>query len=106
MPIPDYEACMLPVLRQLADGDVHTMKDLAQRVADSFSLSEEDRQRMLPSGQQSYISNRVGWAKSYLKKAGLLENPSRGKVRITNAGRALLAEPPAAINCEYLMRYP
>jgi len=104
--IPDYETCMLPLLRQLADGELHTMKDLTHKVADVFGLSDEDRQRMLPSGQQSYISNRVGWAKSYLKKAGLLENPTRGKVRITNAGQALLADPPSAINCEYLMRYP
>src|SRR5437016_2057657 len=61
---------------------------------------------MLPSGQQTYINNRVGWAKSYLKKAGLLENPSRGKVKITNEGRVVLADAPMAINCEYLMKYP
>lgn len=104
--IPDYESCMVPLLKFLLDGEVHTMKELAQRMADHFSLTDDERQRMLPSGQQTYINNRVGWAKSYLKKAGLLENPSRGKVRITNEGRVVLTEAPAAINCDYLMKYP
>lgn len=61
---------------------------------------------MLPSGQQSYINNRVGWAKSFLKKAGLLENPVRGKVRITSEGRAVLAASPKEIDCKFLKQYP
>jgi restriction system protein len=97
---------MMPLLTSLADGQLHTMKELAQRMADHFGLSDDERQRMLPSGQQSYINNRVGWAKSYLKKAGLLENPSRGKVRITNEGQTVLIKKPSSINCEYLMKYP
>jgi restriction system protein len=104
--IPDYESCMIPLLKLLADGNLRTMKELSQQIADHFGLTDEERQRLLPSGQQSYINNRVGWAKSYLKKAGLLENPSRGKVRITEEGRSVLRDAPPAINCEYLMRYP
>jgi restriction system protein len=91
---------MVPLLKLLIDGELHVVKELAQRVGDHFGLTDEERQRMLPSGQQTYINNRVGWAKSYLKKAGLLENPSRGKVRITNEGRIVLAEAPVSINCE------
>jgi len=97
---------MVPLLKFLADGEVHTMKELAHRMADHFNLTDDERQRLLPSGQQTYINNRVGWAKSYLKNAGLLENPSRGKVRITHEGRVVLAEGPTGINCEYLMKYP
>jgi len=97
---------MMPLLRILADGQIHAMKELTQRIADHFNLTDEERERMLPSGQQAYISNRVGWAKSYLKKAGLLENPTRGKVRITNEGRVVLEEAPMSINCEFLMKYP
>ena len=106
MPIPDYEACMFPLLKLLADGQVHTVKQLSQRVADHFNLTDDERQQLLPSGQQSYIHNRVGWAKSYMKKAGLLENPSRGKVRITDEGRAVLSGNPPAIDCTFLKRYP
>jgi restriction system protein len=97
---------MKPLLMLLADGQVHTMKDMTKEVADHFNLTEEERQQILPSGQQTYINNRVGWAKSYMKKAGLLENPARGKIRITTEGRAVLAENPSAINCNYLKRYP
>src|SRR5215211_7111000 len=97
---------MVPLLRLLADGEIHTMKELTRLVADHFNLTVEERQQILPSGQQTYINNRVGWAKSYLKKAGLLENPSRGKVRITDEGMAVLKKSPTLINCEYLMRYP
>lgn len=106
MAIPDYESCMLPLLKLLADGEMHTTKETAEKVADHFNLTEEERERMLPSGQQSYIRNRVGWAKSYLKKAGLLENPSRGRIRITTSGRSALAESPSEINCDYLKRFP
>lgn len=106
MPIPDYESCMLPLLKLLADGETHTMKEASQKIADFFKLTDEERHEVLPSGQQTYIHNRVGWAKSYMKKAGLLENPSRGKTRITEEGRTVLAEAPARINCEYLKRYP
>jgi len=59
--IPDYESCMMPLLRILADGQIHAMKELTQRIADHFNLTDEERERMLPSGQQAYISNRVGW---------------------------------------------
>lgn len=106
MPVPDYETCMLPLLRLLSDGELHVMKDLSRQVADHFSLTEDERATMLPSGQQTYINNRVGWAKSFLKKAGLLENPVRGKVRITDEGRAVLARPPIIIDGEYLKKYP
>lgn len=106
MAIPDYETCMLPLLRLLSDGQIHAMRELTVQIANHFALTDEERQRMLPSGQQSYISNRVGWAKSFLKKAGLLENPLRGKVRISAEGRSVLAAPPATIDCEYLKRYP
>jgi restriction system protein len=87
MAIPDYETCMLPLLSRLADGEVHTMKDLSRQVANHFGLTEEERQRVLPSGQQSYINNRVGWAKPYMKKAGLLENPGGGTGVLASAVR-------------------
>lgn len=105
MPIPDYQACMLPILRFLADGKVHTLKDLSSQAADHFTLTDEERQKLVPSGQQTSIANRVGWAKTYLKKAGLLDNPSRGRICITEAGRRVLADNPPALNCEYLMRF-
>ncbi len=67
MSFPDYQDCMLPMLEILADGQDHKVRDLTQAVADRFHLSEDDRARLLPSGQQTVIANRVGWAKTYLE---------------------------------------
>jgi len=60
---------------------------------------------MLPSGLQSVIFNRVGWARTYLKKAGLLEDPKRGTFKITKRGLDLLKENISELNVKYLNRY-
>jgi restriction system protein len=96
---------MLPLLELLADGQDHRLRDLVQSVADRFELSDKERTEMLPSGQQTMISNRVGWAKTYLKKAGLLANPVRGIVQITDDGKTLLRHKPARIDNELLRKY-
>lgn len=106
MPLPDYETCMMPLLKELADGSVHTIRELSNQVSDHFNLSEQERAQLLPSGHQSVIHNRVGWAKTYLKKAGLVANPSRGKIQITDEGRVALTEGRTDLNCEYLKKYP
>lgn len=106
MAIPDYEALMLPLLRAVADGQEHRMKILVRGLADQFGLTDEERERRLPSGQQTVIANRIGWARTYLLKAGLLEFVRRGFVRISEAGRRVLEHPPDAITARYLMQFP
>ncbi|WP_010583956.1 restriction endonuclease [Schlesneria paludicola] len=106
MSIPDYQDCMLPILELISDGREHRMNDLTRRIADRFELSEPDRTEVLPSGSQTVIANRVGWAKTYLKKAGLLANPVRGIVKITAAGTEVLAKRPSRIGNELLQQYP
>jgi len=96
---------MLPVLELTADGQDHRLRDLTKAVADHFALTDLEREEMLPSGQQTMISNRVAWAKTYLKKAGLLANPLRGMVRITEEGKKVLSQKPAKIDNEFLRRY-
>ena len=73
MSLPDYQTLMLPVLKAAADGREHRIVDTVQQLADEFSLTEEERKQILPSGSQFSFSNRVGWAKTYLAHAGLLE---------------------------------
>src|SRR3954471_7479333 len=106
MSIPDFQTVMLPLIEALSDGHERTMRDLTGLLADRFKLTEQERQEVLPSGQQTIFSNRVGWAKSHLKYAGLLENPTRGRVRISDLGRKVLAERPQAINVKFLKRFP
>lgn len=106
MSIPDYQDCMLPILELISDGQEHRMTDVARSIADRFKLSESERAELLPSGTQTIIANRVAWAKTYLKKAGLLANPGRGIVSITPAGTKVLATKPSRIGKELLQQYP
>lgn len=105
MGIPNYQECMLPLLEAISDGRDHRMRDISCRIADRFRLTEEERAELLPSGQQTVISNRVAWAKTYLKMAGLVTNPTRGSVRITAEGQRVLAEKPERVDMVLLRRY-
>ncbi len=86
MAVPDYQAIMLPLLQLAADGKDHTFRDTVEELAARFGLSSEERAEMLPSGKQATFDNRVGWARTYLAKAMLLESPKRVLFRITNRG--------------------
>jgi restriction system protein len=97
---------MRPLLEVLSDGKEWRMRDVVDTLATRFRLTPEEREEMLPSGQQTLFNNRVGWAKTHLKGAGLIANPSRGKVTLSDEGRRVLAAHPDAINCRFLRQYP
>mgnify|MGYP000060398110 CR=1 FL=1 len=105
MPIPDYQSLMLPLLELLADGQEHSLRDVTAALEDRFGLSEAERKALLPSGQQPVFRNRVGWAKTYLKKAGLLETPRRGWLRITSRGAQVLNQSPERIDVRFLDQF-
>lgn len=106
MPVPSFQTWFLPFLKRIADGAIHQMADLYGTLADDLGLSDEDRRELLPSGGQFKFRNRIGWARTYLKKAGLVETPQEGHVRITARGREVLAENPEKLNVRYLKRFP
>jgi restriction system protein len=106
MAIPDYQSIMLPLLQLAADKQEHKMNEVTDALADQLELSDEERKVLIPSGTQALFYNRVGWARTYLVKAGLLETPRRGYIKITDSGLKLLAEKPKAINTKLLKRYP
>lgn len=103
--IPDYETIMLPLLNLLSDEKERYIKDLVNELAENFKLTTEEREKLLPTGNQSIFYSRVHWAKTYLQKAGLLEIPKRGFVKITQKGLEVLKEKPKEINNEFLMRF-
>ncbi|PIP84474.1 MAG: restriction endonuclease [Elusimicrobia bacterium CG_4_9_14_3_um_filter_62_55] len=105
MAIPDYQSLMLPLLEFAADGKDHTNREGIDHLAQSLELTEDEQQELLPSGQQRRFDNRVQWARSYLKQAGLLENPARGTFRITDEGRKVLQSKPEAINIKFLKQF-
>jgi restriction system protein len=105
MAIPDYETLMLPVLQYLSDGKEHPLKEITASMAEAFKLSAEEREQRIPSGQSTYIQNRTGWAKTYLKKAGLLASPKRGLIQITDRGREVLLRKPGRIDGDFLAQF-
>lgn len=97
---------MLPFVEALQDGKERTMRELTEQLAMQFKLTDEQRQEHLPSGPQSLFYNRVAWAKTHLKNAGLIDNLTRGKVSITEEGRQVLLQKPMTINCRFLKQFP
>lgn len=83
MAIPDFQSVMRPVLAAVSDGQPRTLGDVRQHVAETFLLSDEERKQRLPSGRQTVINNRIGWARTYLNKAGLRHIPERGHDKAT-----------------------
>ena len=104
MPIPTYDALMLPVLRHCA-AKAWAMRDLVARIADDLHLNPEERVQHIPSGSTTTIASRVHWAKTYLKQAGLLDQPPRGVVQITASGRELLGRNPVQIDAATLGQF-
>jgi restriction system protein len=106
MSIPDYQSIMLPLLKFASDRLEHSLRETIEALADKFGLTGEERSELLPSGQQAVFDNRVGWARTYLKKAGLLETTRRGYYKITERGQEVLRKNPAKIDAAFLRQFP
>lgn len=105
MAIPDFQSIMRPMLEHLADGKVHRNRETNEFLAEHFQLSEEELSEMLPSGYAKLFDNRIGWAKTHLKGAGLIESPARAKYRITQRGLDALSQSEIQINLAYLKQF-
>lgn len=106
MSVPKYDELMKPLLVAVSDGETYKMKDVTALLAEQLDLSSADLAEMLPSGRQTVFKNRVAWAKTYLKKAGLLDSPARATIVITNAGKQVVADNPEKIDSKYLEQFP
>ncbi|MDR1739168.1 MAG: restriction endonuclease [Bacteroidales bacterium] len=106
MGIPDFQAIMLPLLKQIQDGKEYKLDTIVDLMARKFKITDEERKELLPSGQTFVFGSRVGWARTYMKKAGLIDTPKRGYMKITNRGLNVLKENPIVINVPYLKQFP
>lgn len=102
--IPDYQAIMRPVLECALHHEVK-IGDVVEELADKFALTTEERDELLPSGRQARFANRVHWAKSHLKQAGLVKATKRGHFVVTDRGRSALADPNTEINKAFLEQF-
>src|SRR5262245_53496530 len=106
MSVPDFQTLMLPLLKLAADDQQHTSAEAVETLAQQFQLSAQDRTQLLQNGQPRF-NNRVGWATTYLKKAGLLQSVGRGRFQLTDRGRDVLAADPHGIDISFLeSRFP
>jgi restriction system protein len=106
MGIPDFQTVMLPLLVFASDQHEHSPREAIEALAQTFQLTDKERAALLPSGQQAVFDNRVHWAVSYLKHAGLLEATRRGYFRIADRGVQVLSQSPARIDLRYLQQFP
>ncbi len=105
MPILNYQEYMLPLLRLFSDGKDHRISEAVEALSKEFNLSEKEKGELLPSGQQTVIHSRIGWAKTYMRKAGLLSSPGRGVDRITQRGLDVIAKNPPKIDNNFLAQF-
>src|SRR4051794_22324714 len=102
MPVPDYQSLTRPILALHGDGQDHPVASVRARLADQLELTPEDRAERLPSDRAKTYDNRVGWAVTYLFRAGLLDRPRRSVYRITERGRQVLAQHPDRVDNDVL----
>lgn len=106
MSIPTYNEFYDSILELLSDGQIHNSKETIEYCANAFQLSDEERMLRIPSNRQTVLANRVGWARTYLKKAGLITAHQRGQYKITEAGLTAVKDKNAKIDNDYLSRFP
>ncbi len=106
MPIPDYQTIMLPLLKFLSSKTERSLKECVEEISKVFNLTDSERKTLLPSGNQSVIHNRTGWAKTYLSKAGLVQSTRRGYIIISERGLSVLNSKLAKIDHKVLMQFP
>jgi restriction system protein len=104
--MPRFDDFAPELLKLASDGQAHRIRDAYASLADVFGLTQEQRQHLLPSGQQLMFHNRIGWARSYLKKAGLLTSPRRGYFLITERGKQFLSAHGGQVSKSGLMNVP
>jgi restriction system protein len=96
----------LPFLQLLSDGKARHTSDVQKHIISALNISEQDQQEMVASQQSTKLANRVGWARTHLKKAGLIEAETRGVYKLTEAGKKLVASPPPMIDLKFLDTIP
>jgi len=102
--VPDFEQLRRPVLEKANSGE-RRISEVVEELADELNLSQEDREALLPSGKQTRFANRVHWAKSYLKQAGMVKNTRWGHFEITERGKEFLKTHSGMITREDLRQY-
>ena len=108
--IPSFQEMMLPLLEFLKDGKEHSMDEAEDYLAKVFKLSDEERHAFYKNNNLRILRNSLGWARTWLNKAGLIDIIRYGhgqvsNLKITQRGLDILKEKPERIDYEYLRRF-
>jgi restriction system protein len=104
MGIPDFQTFMRPLLESISDGIEHELKEVKLKLIRVFSISEDELRIKIPSQRAFLFDNRLGWANTYLKKAGLIESKRRAYLQITEEGKVFLKKHPTQIKVSDLKK--
>lgn len=107
MPIPFFQALMLPILNIAAEKgkEDFSNKELQEKLSQKFQLTEDEKNEMLSSGKQKVIINRIAWAVIHLKRAGLIDSERRGYYKITTSGIQVVKQKPETVNLKFLEQF-
>lgn len=105
MAIPTFQAVMRPLLELAAHGEEIRSSDAVDALAEHFGLTKDEREELVPSGQQRRFYNRVTWAFTYLRATALLASAGRGRYTITERGKIAVGSG-RPIDLKYLAQFP
>ncbi|HIT17814.1 MAG TPA: restriction endonuclease [Candidatus Caccosoma faecigallinarum] len=105
MAVPGFQEFMFPILKLLSDGKTYYKRDIFKYIANEFNLTKEQIEEKLPSQTEPTYINRIGWAITYLKKAGLLSSPTRAHYKISKEGKNVVDNNITNLNSKYLRKY-
>ena len=106
MAVPKYNEMFMALLCSLKDGKAHTTDDYRRGVSEWCHLSDADLSQTNPNGKGSLFKNRLSWTASYLKGAGLVDSPEYKQLQLTEAGRAIVVNPPEVLDLDFLKQLP
>lgn len=105
--MPGFQGFMRPLLEVLErESAPLRARDAYEKVADAVGLTPAQRAITLPSGKQPAYCNRIGWARTYLSFAGLIDMPSRGQWRLSEEGRKFLRSHVGPVDLRVLQKVP
>lgn len=104
MSLPKYSDFYKPIMKLLGDGSVYSTKEIKSFCIDEMKLTEEDVKETFANGNL-VLTNRIGWALTYLKKAQLLVNEKRSQYQLTEEGMRVAKDDLEQLSTDYLGRY-
>jgi restriction system protein len=106
LPIPKYQEILHPFLQFLSDEKNRTISEITEYLSKKFQLTDREKNQLKPSGGQELFKNRVGWARFYLKKSGLIEKLPNNNIRITKNGLIFFQSHASSFDNKVLMNIP